>query len=726
MIKKFLSILFAFVIILNTSVKAEGDDEGMWLPLLVQKLNIQKMKAMGLKLSAEDIYSINKGSLKDAVIVLDHGSCTGELVSAEGLFLTNPHCGYGEIQAHSSVDHDYLTDGFWAMSKDQELPNPGKTVSFLINVKDVTDKIMAVINDDMSEQERESVIKKLSEKLEKEAVENSKEWYEAKVQPFFEGNNYYLFTYETFNDVRLVGAPPSSIGKYGSDTDNWMWPRHTGDFSMFRIYCAPDGKPAEYSEDNVPFKPKKFFPISIKGFEKGDFAMVMGYPGGTNRYMTSWGVDQVMNNTNKIRIKLGGIKKDIMKKEMDANDKVRIQYASKYAMGIMNYYKYSIGQNKGLKDLNVIGKKQKNEKQLLEWINKKKDRKEKYAEALPLIEKSLKDLNESDIAQNYFFEAFWQGPEIILFSLRSYYGLQRAFGNEEALKEIKEKAKDFFKDYYQPIDKKIFVAMCNVYKENIPADFYPSFFKDIDKDYEGSFEKFADHLYSNSIFVDKTKYFTFLEKPDMEMLGKDPGVIVATSVYSLYLAKQNETKALFYDLGKGKRKYLAAILEKEANVAHYPDANRTMRLTYGSVGDYEPKDAVLYKHYTTLDGYMEKENKGVPTNDEFYVHQKLKDLHKKKDYGPYAHKLSDGSQEMRVCFTTDNDITGGNSGSPVINGNGELIGIAFDGNWEAMSGDIAFETELQKCINVDIRYVLFIIDKYAGASNLIKEMTIVK
>ncbi len=725
MIKKFFAVLIVFTLILNTNVKADGDDEGMWLPMLVQKLNMQKMKAMGLKISAEDIYSVNQGSLKDAVIALDHGSCTGELVSPDGLFLTNHHCGYGEIQAHSTVEHDYLTDGFWAMSREEELPNPGKTVSFLISVKDVTDKVNEVVTDEMSELERETVIKKLSKKLEKDAVESSKEWYEARVQSFFEGNNYYIFVYETFKDVRLVGAPPSSIGKFGADTDNWMWPRHTGDFSMFRIYCAPDGKPADYSEENVPFHPKKFFPVSLKGTDKNDFAMVMGYPGGTTRYMTSSEVDQEMTNTNATRIKLRGIKQGIMKKEMNASDKVRIQYASKYSRST-NYYKYSIGQNKGLKALNVIGKKQKGEANLEAWIAKKKKRSEKYGDALPTIKKSVKELDEANIVQNYWVEAFWMGPEVIKTSLRGYYGLQRAAGQEEAMKEFKEKGKEFFKDFHQPIDKEIFVAMCNTYKKDIKPAYYPTFFQLVDSAHSGSFSKFADYLYSTSIFIDEARFNNFLDNIDLASLEKDPGVIVANSVYSIYQGLQAKTKEKMYEYGKGKRQYLAAILEKDQDVAHYPDANSTMRFTYGSVGDYEPMDAVLYKHYTTLKGYMEKENKGAPKTDEFYVPQKLKDIYAKKDYGDYVHKYSNGKEEMRVCFTTNNDITGGNSGSPVINGNGELIGIAFDGNWEAMSGDIAFETELQKCINVDIRFVLFIIDKYAGAKHLIDEMTIVK
>jgi hypothetical protein len=725
MIKKFFAVLILFSLVLNTTVRADGDDEGMWLPLLVQKLNMQKMKSMGLKLTAEDIYSINKGSLKDAVIALDHGSCTGELVSAEGLFLTNHHCGYGEIQAHSTVENDYLTDGFWAMTRKEELPNPGKTVSFLISVEDVTDKVNAVLNNDMSESEREMAISKISEELEKQAVKNSKEWYEAQVQPFFEGNQFYLFVYETFKDIRLVGAPPSSIGKFGADTDNWMWPRHTGDFSMFRIYCAPDGKPAEYSEENVPFKPKKFLPISLKGVQKNDFTMVMGYPGSTTRYMTSWGVDEEMNVTNEIRIKLRDIKQNIMKKEMDANDAIRIQYASKYSRST-NYYKYSIGQNNGLRALNVIEKKQKQEEELLKWINADPSRKTKYADALPIIEKSIKDLHQSNIAQNYWFEAFWLGPEVIRFSLRNYYGLQRAMGNKEAVEEIKKDAADFYKDFYLPIDKDIFIAMCETYKKDIPADYHPTFFDTVQSKYAGDFAKFAEVLYTKSIMVDETKFFAFIENPEISLLENDPAVMVANSVYGLYMMKQNESEAINLEKQKGLRLHMAAILEKDAGIAHYPDANSTMRFTYGTVGDYQPKDAVLYKHYTTLKGYMEKENKGAPKNDEFYVHQKLKDLYYKKDYGQYAHKFADGSTDMMVCFTSNNDITGGNSGSPVINGNGELVGIAFDGNWEAMSGDIAFEPELQKCINVDIRFVLFIIDKYAGATHLINEMKLVK
>ncbi|PID88153.1 MAG: serine protease [Bacteroidia bacterium] len=726
MVKRFLSVLLLASLMLHTTAKAHGDDEGMWLPLLVQKLNMKKMKKLGLKLSAEEIYSVNKSSLKDAVIALDHGSCTGELVSPDGLFLTNHHCGYGEIQAHSSVEHDYLTEGFWAKKRKDELPNPGKTVSFLINVTDVTAQINAEVNDKMSENERGEAIRKVAKKLEKEAIKNSgKDWYEARVQSMFDGNFYYLFVYETFKDIRLVGAPPSSIGKYGADTDNWMWPRHTGDFSMFRIYCAPDGKPAEYSKDNVPYHPKKFFPISLKGYDKGDFTMVMGYPGSTTRYETSWGVDEEMEVTNKSRIKLRGIKQKIMKKAMDADDKVRIQYASKYSQST-NYYKYSIGQNKGLKALNVIAQKQAKEKNLKKWIKANKDRQKKYGEAMPLIEKSLKEMHESNIAQNYWVEAFWLGPEIIKFALRNFYALPKAIEDNEKMEDIKKRAKEYFKDYYLPVDKEIFIAMCQTYQKDIPQEFYPEFFNEVADKYGNSFKKYAEDLYSKSVFANFEKFNKFLENPDMEALSKDPAVIVANSVYAFYMGLSQKNAQQESNLNKGKRLFLAALLEKESDKPHYPDANSTMRLTYGTVGDYEPQDAVLYKHYTTLDGYMAKENPGAPKNDEFYVHKKMKDLYYARDFGQYAHTLPDGSKEMRVCFTSNNDITGGNSGSPVINAKGELIGIAFDGNWEAMSGDIAFETDLQKCINVDIRYVLFVIDKYAGAGHLIKEMKIVK
>ncbi len=723
---KFLSLLIVCAILFsNVNLRAGNDDEGMWLPLLVQKLNIKKMQAMGLKLTAEDIYSVNKSSLKDAVIALDHGSCTGELISKDGLFLTNHHCGYGEIQAHSSVEHDYLTNGFWTKKRKGELANPEKTVSFLKSVKDVTAEINAKLTADMTEDERANMIRKISKELEEKAMEKAKkegkDWYEAEVSTFFKGNDFYLFVYETFKDVRLVFAPPSSIGKFGADTDNWMWPRHTGDFSMFRIYCDKDGKPAEYSEKNVPYHPNHFFPISIKGVEKDDFAMVMGYPGTTTRYKTSWEVQQTIDNENSIRIKLRGQKQEIMKKDMNSSDKIRIQYASKYSRST-NYYKYSIGQNKGLKALKVVAQKKALEKQLITWINKDKARKEEYAEALDLIKNATKNNDKYDIISNYWFEALYRGAEVLGFAWKNITTEGLFSKEEEAVKKLKEEGEKYFKDYNQPTDKAVFVKMMQTYKADIDPEFHPEFFQTVKKDYNGDFNKYADDLYSKSVFTDKERYLKFLDNPELSVLKNDPAVIVAKTSIDVYKLLAQKTAAFEADLTKGQRLFVKALREMETDKTFYPDANSTMRLTYGKVGDYSPKDAVRYKHYTTLTGYMEKED---PNNPEFVVFDKLKELYYKKDFGKYGQKNENGELEMRVCFTTNNDITGGNSGSPVINGNGELIGAAFDGNWEAMSGDIAFEPRLQKCINVDIRFVLFIVDKYAGAKHLIKEMEIV-
>lgn len=723
MTKKILSLLLIFSFLVNFQLRAEGDDEGMWMPFLIQKLNMKKMQKMGLELSAEDIYNADKSSLKDAVVALDHGSCTGEIVSPDGLLLTNHHCGYGEIQEHSTVENDYLTEGFVAWEKSEELPNPGKTVSFLISADDVTDKILSKLNDNMDEEERQMMIRKVSKKLEEEAIEGTH--YSAEVQSFYKGNNFYIFVYETFKDVRLVYAPPSSIGKYGADTDNWMWPRHTGDFAVFRVYADKDGNPAEYSEDNVPYKPRKYLTISGQGYDKGDFAMVLGYPGRTSRYLTAKGVKQVMENENKIRIDLREIKQDIMKEEMDNSDKVRIQYASKYSRSA-NYYKYSIGQNKGLKNLNVIEKKKALEAQLMNWVNQKKDRKEKYGDMLTLINDAVEKTDKYDVAMNYWFEAVWAGAEFPRFALNNSRSLQEYVmtKNEETRASLEETAKDFFKDYYQTIDKKLFTAMMSKYKKDMDESFHPAFFSVVKEEHDDSFEKYADKIFKESIFTDKERFMAFLDEPDPDVLQKDPALEVARTAIAVYQNIQQETQELNYQKLKGESLYMEALRKMKNDEAIYPDANSSMRFTYGTVGDYEPRDAVVYKHYTTLEGYMEKEEEGAEKTAEFYVHQKLKDLYKAKDYGKYGVTMPNGEKRMIVGFTTDNDITGGNSGSPVLDGKGRLIGIAFDGNWEAMSGDIAFETELQKCINVDIRFVLFVMDKYSGAEHLINEMDI--
>ena len=716
--KRISVVFFALCLLFQSSASA---DEGMWLPSLIQKLNIKDMQQLGLELTAEDIYNINESSLKDAVVALDRGSCTGELISSNGLLLTNHHCGFGEIQAHSSVEHDYLRDGFWAKTQEEELPNPGKTVSFLIRVEDVTDSVLVDLEDDLDYDERKASIQKKSFEIQKAAIEDTD--YDAKVQALFKGNRYYLFVYETFRDIRLVGTPPKSIGKFGGDTDNWMWPRHTGDFSMFRVYCGPDGKPASYSEDNVPYHPKYHLPVSLKGYEKGDFAMVMGYPGSTNRYKSSFGVNYTMTSTNQARIDARAKKLDILNSYMESSQKARIQYASKHARS-SNYYKYSIGQNKGLKALHVIDKKKAIEDEFTEWVNADETRKEKYGKALGLIEYSYEDIRDEK-AYEYLIETMVRGPEIFYFAYgaKGLYEALKQDDNQERIdsnvEQIKAELGDYFKDYDAATDAKVTAALLKVFDEKVIADYHPDFFREINSKYKGDFNAFTEKMFAKTIFANKASMQEFLAAPKLKTLQKDKAFQTASSIFdmmSVIAEKMGETTD---ELLTGRRLFVAGLMEMYKDKNFYPDANSTMRLTYGTVGDYVPRDGVHYNYYTTLNGYIEKE---IPGDNEFDVPEKLKDLYYARDYGQYGDK--DGT--LHTCFTTNNDITGGNSGSPVINGNGELIGIAFDGNWEAMSGDIAFEPELQKCINVDIRFVLWTIDKFAGATNLIDEMTIVK
>ncbi len=713
---KKLSLVFVIAFVLQLNLRA---DEGMWLPLFIERLNYVDMQKEGLHLTAEEIYSVNHSSLKDAIIMFG-GGCTGEIVSPEGLIFTNHHCGYGAIQSHSTVEHDYLTDGFWAMRKEEELATPGLTARFLISIQDVTNTVLGNINESLSEDQRLEKIRKTCRELEQNITKGTS--FEARVSSFFNGNEYYLFVYEVFRDVRLVGAPPSSIGKFGADTDNWMWPRHTGDFSIFRVYTAKDGAAADYSPENIPLKPKHYLPVSIKGVSKGDFAMIMGYPGSTDRFATSYTIDWALKTHNPAIVKIRTEKLNIMKQDMDADAATRIKYASKYA-GTANYWKFFIGQNKGLKKLNVADRKREIEDRFADWINTNRDRNLAYRDALFNISKAYETINRYELATVYNSEAINRGCEIISFS-RQFMALAKELesGNPDAgaLEKIREKLKtaidQYFKNYNAPTDEKLMAAMLRLYYNDVPREQQPLFLKTVFSKYKGDFGAYAAYVFSKTMFADQQKLLAFLETPTLKKLQKDP-VWYLQKAFAENADKIDSIVKPSNDLlAKGRRLFVKGLRQMESNKTFYPDANSTMRLTYGKVDDYSPQDAVDFDYVTTLEGIMQKED---PGSWEFVVPEKLKKLYLGKDYGRYGK-----NGKMVVAFITNNDITGGNSGSPVLNADGELIGLAFDGNWEAMSGNYAFEPDLQRTICVDIRYVLFIIDKYAGAQNLIQELTI--
>ena len=710
---KNLRIILAVLVVMAGNVKA---DEGMWLLPLIEKLNIEKMNEMGFKLTAEDIFSINQSSIKDAVVIFGRG-CTGELISEKGLILTNHHCGYGAIQSLSSMENNYLEDGFWAATFDDEIPAPGLTVSFLKQMEDVTEQVLEGVSDDMPFAERQQKIVENRTKIIKEVQGETKN--RVLVQDFFGGNQYFLVVYEVFSDIRFVGAPPTTIGKFGHDTDNWMWPRQTGDFSLFRVYADKEGKPADYSSRNVPYKPAHHFTISLKGYETGDFAMTMGFPGSTNRYLTSFGIEERVNINNASIIKIRGVKQNIWWEAMTASEKVRLQYASKYS-GSSNYWKNSIGMNRGIEALDVLSKKQAIEKDFVEWANKNPGYENVYTSLKNAYEKRAEPL----LANIFLWETLVVGTEILRFSTNAYDLEEALIANDtekikKAVEDLKVIAANFYKDYHAPTDEKVLTAMLELLANELNKKYYPSFYQDIEKNFKGNYKSFSRNIFSKSIFANENAMKLFLEKPNLKKLQSDPAFKAGKSLMEKSTELSQIVNKSNDDIIAANRLFIIGLTTIYPDKVFYPDANFTMRLSYGTVGNYEPRDAVIYKHYTTLKGVIEKED---PDNYEFRVCQKLKELYKAKDYGRYA--AADG--EMYVNFTTDNDITGGNSGSPVINANGEIIGLAFDGNWEAMSGDIAFEPELQKCINVDIRYVLFIIDKYAGAKNLIEEMKIVE
>jgi hypothetical protein len=712
--KRITALFLGIALLFSTSAKA---DEGMWLLPLIQKLNIGKMTELGLQLSAEDIYSVNKSSVKDAIVIFG-GGCTGEIVSPQGLLLTNHHCGYGSIQRHSTVEHDYLTHGFWAMSKSEELATPGLSVTFLDYLEDVTARINAKLNDNMSESDRAAAIREESQKISSEI--KTDKFHSARVIPYFGGNQFYLLVYTQYRDVRLVGAPPSSVGKFGADTDNWMWPRQTGDFSVFRVYMSPDGNPADYSAENVPLKPKHYLPVSVKGVKEGDFSMILGYPGRTTRYMTSYEVEDDLQYLHPNRIKIRDIKQKIQLADMLADPKVKIQYSSKYS-GSTNYFKKSIGESAGLKRLKVAERKKDLENQFTKWIAQDPALLKKYGEALSLIKKSIDGRAPYNHVLQYYSECFGQGSEII--GLASQGAMLKSIlegGDDAKIKETAQRLKGnlggFYKDYNMPTDKKVTAAMFDLFKKDIEPAMQPDIYQLIDKKFKGSTDLFVEKMFATSIFADQAKFEAFLDNPSLKVLEKDLAYLSAMSINKKSGELRPELGKYSVDLAKGQRLWIDGLMSMQKDQVFYPDANSTMRLTYGNVKSYDPIDAVHYKYFTTLDGVMQKE---VPGDWEFDVPAKLKELYKAKDYGIYGE-----GGVMKIGFISNNDITGGNSGSPVLNAKGELLGLAFDGNWEALSGDVAFEPELQRTISVDIRYVLFIMDKYAGAKHLVDEMTL--
>lgn len=699
-------------------------DEGMWVLPLLQQQNLPEMRALGLKLQDYEIYSPENASLKDAVVIFG-GGCTGEVVSPDGLVLTNHHCGYGAIQSHSTLEHDYLTEGFWATSRSEELPNPGLSVTFIDRIEDVTDYVKEALKKDNDPEGMNYLSPKYLNGLAKARVGEKfladNPGTEVEIKPFYGGNQYYMFTKKIYRDVRLVGAPPSSIGKFGSDTDNWMWPRHTGDFSVFRVYADANGNPAEYSERNVPLRPKRWFKISMRGVNEGDYAMMMGFPGRTNHYYTSWEVAERRDIDNTVRINIRELRQKVMLEEMLKDPQVRIQYASKYA-GSENAYKNAIGSNWAINKRDFEQVKRAEQEALLAWADEQG--KSEYREALNQIRDIVADRHDLRFRQWMLNEALRIGIEFVSVPTEINPLVEALKGKtaerQKELDQMTAAFRRFFdKDYVPEVDKKIAKVMLTEYRRLIPHTSQPAYFAIIDKKYKGDIERFLDDIFAKSIFASRENYNKFLKRPTAKALLNDPMILFAQSVENERENLSNSLKSYDAAYNRAHRTYVKGLLEMEKDKKHWPDANFTLRLTYGQVKGYHPRDCVYYTHQTTLDGVMEKEDS---TNWEFVVPQKLKDLYRAKDFGRYATK--DGRMPVAFCATTH--TTGGNSGSPVMNANGELIGINFDRNWEGVGGDIEYLPDYQRSIIVDIRYVLFLIEKYGGAEGLLQEMEIIE
>jgi hypothetical protein len=710
-----------FVVFFTLIVSAAKADEGMWLPFLLEKMNEKHMKSLGMKISAKDIYNINKGSLKDAIVSFG-GFCTGEVISSQGLVLTNHHCGFDAVQNHSTLEHNYIRDGFWAKSRGEELPNPGLFVTFIVRIEDVTKEALEDVNASMTEPERQSAIDKNINEIRKKAKKES--YQDGFVRGFYEGNQYYLFITETYRDIRLVGAPPSAIGNFGKDTDNWMWPRHTGDFSMFRIYAGPDNKPAPFSEKNIPYTPKKSLSISLDGVAENDFTMVFGFPGRTTEYLPAVAVEQIINVNDPAKIAIREKALNVIDAYMRKDEKIKIQYAAKYA-GIQNAYKKWQGEILGLNATNALEKKRNYEKEFLRRVNANPQWKEKYGNVLADLVAAYNELKDYGYARDYFLEI---SSKIELFtiagwinSLKNAYEKDGDKGYEARLKQVKENAEGFYGEYNPEVDRNLFESLMKMYSSDQESRYQSALYKRSLSENNNDIQKLSGKLYTGSVLTVQDKLNALLSKPASEVVAfakNDPAVQMyadLTSTYSEQVTKKlNEIQAR---INKLNRTYMQAQMDVFREKTFYPDANSTMRVTYGNVKGYNPRDAVKYDYYTYLDGVMDKYK---PGDYEFDVPEKLRSLYRTKDYGPYG---SNG--KMPVCFIATNHTTGGNSGSPALDAYGNLVGLNFDRVWEGTMSDINYDPSLCRNIMVDIRYVLFIVDKYADATHLVKEMKLV-
>lgn len=711
--KKFLLSVFMFLTAFQMQLKA---DEGMWLPYNLSDKSLYEMQQLGCQLTPEQIFSLNQPSLKDAIVQFANG-CTGELISSQGLLLTNHHCGLGYVQALASVEHDYLTDGFWALDMKEELSCDGLYVSFLANVEDVTEKVLANVT---TKETRDSIINANIKVISKERKGDREVRIE--IVPFYHGNQYIMFEYDVYRDVRLVCCPPWGIGKYGADTDNWTWPRHKGDFCIFRVYTSPDGKPAKYSEENVPMKPKHYLPINIKGIEQGDYAMIMGYPGSTDRYSTSRTIDNIIKEEGPAIIECRTTKLDEYRKHMDADQEVFIKYASKQA-SVSNYWKYYIGQVKQLQRNRVYDRRLAQEEEFRAWVDADRTRKAEYGEIFEGVNAKWEILDDINKPMTYLREAGWNGGEAVSFSrrfMRINILLKEKASKEEiakAAEALKASAEGFYKDYDMALDKDVTIALLNLFYNNIDR-YVPSMITEIGEKNNGDFTAWVEEAFEKSIFVDQERLNKWLAKP--KKLDKDPIYALTMNIIDMYNDVVLPKYFAAADAGdEAERLYMKGLMEMQSDRNFYPDANFTMRLTYGTVEPYKGADAVNYNYVTTMDGVMAKYK---PNNWEFDIPQDVRDLYEARDYGRYA----DENGDLIVNFITTNDITGGNSGSPVINGKGELIGLAFDGNWEAMSGDLSFEQKVQRTISMDARYLLWCVEKVGKAHNIINELTIIE